>query len=68
MGLDLGTDSAGWCVTDENGKIIIAKYKDAKFNMDAYKILVSHYDNINDKGEEKIQIIFSDDSEKDLED
>ena len=22
MGLDLGTDSVGWCVTDENGKII----------------------------------------------
>lgn len=22
LGLDLGTDSVGWCVTDENGKII----------------------------------------------
>ena len=22
LGLDLGTDSVGWCATDENGKII----------------------------------------------
>lgn len=53
---------------DENGEIIITKYKDAKFNMEAYKILVSHYDNMNDKGEEKVTVVFENNSEDDLED
>lgn len=53
---------------DKDGSIVIVKYNDAKLQQEAMRTIITHNDNIGDKGSEKITVVFENNSEEELED